>query len=120
VDRTANQAEVEMAWLLRDGDVLASVDVATSPLERFRATAGLADADGVLWCEGTRVAHSIGARCALDVAYVDDRRVVLAVTSLHQLRIGRPRVGAAAVVEGRAGSFTHWNLRPGDCLEIRE
>jgi hypothetical protein len=109
-----------MAWLLRDGEVLASLDVTTSALERLRATATLANAASVLWCEGTRVGHSIGSRCALDVAYLDQSRVVLAVTSLQPLRIGRPRVGAAAVVEGRAGSFTHWNLQPGDFLEIRE
>lgn len=109
-----------MAWLLRGGDVLASLDVTSSMLERIRATATLEHADGVLWCEGTRVAHSIGSRCALDVAYLDDERVVLAVTSLQPLRIGRPRGGATAVIEGRAGAFSRWNLQPGDCLEIRE
>jgi hypothetical protein len=112
--------EVGMAWLLRGGDVLASVSVATSAMDRFRATAGLEHADGVLWCEGSRVAHSIGSHCSLDVAYLNDERVVLAVTSLHPLRIGRPRPGAAVVVEGRAGAFVHWDLRPGDQLEIRE
>jgi len=109
-----------MAWLLRGGDVLASLDVTSSMLERIRATATLEHADGVLWCERTRVGHSIGSRCPLDVAYVDDAYVVLAVTSLQPQRIGRPRAGATAVVEGRAGSFARWNLQPGDCLEIRE
>jgi hypothetical protein len=109
-----------MAWLLRDGDVLASVDVATSAVDRLRATANIGRREGVLWCEGAKVAHSIGSRCALDVAYVDEERRVLAVSSLGPLRIGRPRVSAAAVLEGRAGSFARWNLQPGDFLEIRE
>jgi uncharacterized membrane protein (UPF0127 family) len=109
-----------MAWLLRGGDVLASLDVASSMLQRLRATATLDRGEGVLWCERTRVGHSIGSRCPLDVAYVDDARIVLAVISLQPQRIGRPRAGASAVVEGRAGSFARWNLQPGDCLEIRE
>jgi Uncharacterized ACR, COG1430 len=110
-----------MAWLLRDGEVLASVDITTSPIDRLRATVTLRGAeDRVLWCEGTKVAHSIGSRCALDVAYLDEDRVVLAVGSIRRLRIGMPRPGAAAVIEGRAGAFAYWNLRPGDALEIRE
>jgi len=109
-----------MAWLLRGGEVLASVDVATSAVQQLRATAHLDRGDGVLWCQGARVAHSIGARCALDVAYLDDQRQVLAVTALSPLRIGLPRIGVASVLEGRAGAFERWNLRPGDRLEIRE
>ncbi|HWD24615.1 MAG TPA: hypothetical protein VG368_04060 [Acidimicrobiales bacterium] len=109
-----------MAWLLRNGDVLASVTVTTSAIDRLRATSTLENADCVLWCEGSRIAHSIGASCPLDVAYLDLSRVVLAVNALRPWRIGRPRVGASVILEGRAGSLTHWNLRPGDCLEIRE
>jgi uncharacterized membrane protein (UPF0127 family) len=109
-----------MAWLLRDGDVLASVDVATTRAERLRATAALSTGESVLWCPKSRLAHSVGSRCALDVAYLDRSRVVLAVSTLRPSRIGRPRRRASAVVEGRAGAFAHWNLRVGDQLEIRD
>jgi hypothetical protein len=109
-----------MAWLLRNGDVLASVNVTTSAIDRLRATSMLEHTDGVLLCEGSRVAHSIGSRCPLDVAYLDPSHVVLAVNALRPWRVGRPRVGAVAIVEGRAGALTHWDVRPGDCLEIRE
>jgi hypothetical protein len=109
-----------MAWLLRNGDVLASVNLTTSAIDRLRATATLEQTDAVLLCEGSRIAHSLGSRCSLDVAYLDPSRVVLAVNALQPWRIGRPRIGASAIVEGRAGALTHWNLQPGDCLEIRE
>ncbi len=109
-----------MAWLLRGGDVLASVDRTTDSFTRMRATARLATSDHVLWCEGTRVAHSVGSRCPLDAAYVDKELVVVALTSLAPLRIGRPRPAATAVVEAPAGSFARWNLQLGDHLELRE
>jgi uncharacterized membrane protein (UPF0127 family) len=109
-----------MAWLLRSGDVLASVHRPTSAVARLRATAALESGDGVLWCAPSHVAHSFGARGELDVAYVDSTGVVLALCRLGRARIGRPRLAANAVLEGRAGAFAHWDLRPGDRLEIRE
>jgi uncharacterized membrane protein (UPF0127 family) len=111
---------IDMAWLMRGGDVLASVDVAATAADRFRGRATLAHGDGVLWCEGARIAHSIGSPCALDVAYLDHDWEVLAVTGLRRFRIGRPRPGAHCILEARAGAFNLWNLKPGDRLEIRE
>ena len=104
---------------MRGGDVLASVECASSVLTRLRATVELDHADRVLWCAGSRIAHSIGARSSLDAAYLDHDLVVLALTSLSPLRVGRPRRGAAGVVEAPQGTFDRWGLKVGDQLEVR-
>jgi hypothetical protein len=35
-------------------------------------------------------------------------------------RIGRPCLKARCVLEAEAGAFGHWELHPGDQLEIRD
>ncbi|MHB1598301.1 MAG: DUF192 domain-containing protein [Acidimicrobiales bacterium] len=108
----AVRPEVEMAWLLRRGEVLASVDV-SGRSQRARGV------DGVTVTR-SHVVHTFGARCALDVAYLSDDLVVLSTRHLARGRVGAPALSARLVLRAASGSFERWSLRPGDELELKE
>ena len=104
-----------MSWLLRQGDVLAAVELASDN----RSLRGRAGSDGAVVLPRARTVHTIGMRFSIDVAYCDDDMVVIDVTSLRPWRMGRPRRRGRSVVEAQAGSFERWGLRVGDQLEVR-
>ncbi len=109
-----------MPWLLRDGDVLASVEVADDVRARSRGLMGRDAFDGAILLKPAMQVHTIGMRFPIDVAYLDrEQRVVAIVRGMKPRRLGRPRFGARAVVEAEAGSFERWSLRVGDELEVR-
>jgi uncharacterized membrane protein (UPF0127 family) len=66
-----------------------------------------------------RWVHTIGMRCALDVAYLDDESRVMKVQQLSPMRLPMPVLAAHSVVEARAGSFERWGVRVGDVVEVR-
>ena len=106
-------------WLLRDGDVLASIEVAHGIGSRARGLLGRGGFDGALLLRPAKQVHTIGMRFALDVAFLDRDLTVLATTSMRPWRIGAPRVRARAILEAEAGSFERWHLAIGDVLEIK-
>jgi hypothetical protein len=109
-----------MAWLVRDGRVLATVEVADSLAERARGLLGRDGIEGALLLPRVRSVHTLGMRFPIDVAFLDrDWKVVDAVT-MGRYRLGRPRFAARRVVEAEAGAFERWGLRVGDVLELRE
>jgi hypothetical protein len=112
--------EVHMAWLLRRGEVLASLDCATSPLARAKGFAGRSEDVVAVLVEPSRAAHSIGLRRAIDVAYLDAARVVVKTTTLAPFRIALPPRGVRAVLEAEAGAFERWRLCAGDHLDVKE
>ena len=61
-----------MAWLLRDGEVLASVEVASSLVARSRGLLGKKGYEGALLLRHTRSVHTLGMRFAIDVAFLTD------------------------------------------------
>jgi uncharacterized protein len=110
-----------MAWLLRDGDVLAALDVAESLPERLRGLLGRDGLEGALLIRKARSVHTVGMRFPIDVAYCNDDLVVIdTVAPMRRYRLGRPRVRARCVIEAEAGAFERWRLRPGDQLEIKD
>ncbi len=109
-----------MAWLLRDGEVLASLMVASSRAERRRGLLGINGFEGALLIERTRSVHSIGMRFPIDVAFCDENLVVLRTRRLSRHRLLMPVLGAHQVIEAEAGQFAHWELAAGDQLEVRE
>ncbi len=109
-----------MAWLLRKGEVLASLEVAATPAERVRQMAGRPAESGALLLRNTRSAHSLRSSGGLDVAWLGEDLVVLSTASLHPNRIGLPRKRARHLLEAPAGAFERWHLRPGDALEVEE
>lgn len=110
-----------MAWLLRDGEVLASLTVASTRAERRRGLLGRDGIDGALLIERARSVHTVGMRFAIDVAFcrgTADELVVLRVRTLRPGRVTLPVPPARCVIEGEAGAFAAWGLREGDRLEV--
>ena len=109
-----------MPWLLRDGAVLASLEVADDVRTRSRGLMGRDTFDGAILLKPAMQVHTLGMRFPIDVAYLDrELKVVAIVTGMRPRRLGRPRFGARAVVEAQAGAFDRWGLRVGDELEVQ-
>ena len=109
-----------MAWLLRDGDVLASLEVAATRADRRRGLLGRDGIEGALLLRPARSVHTIGMRFPLDVAWCDRDLVVLRTARLGRHRLSRPVLRAHAVLEAEAGTFARWQLAVGDQLELRD
>src|SRR5688572_771609 len=109
-----------MPWLVREGEVLAALDVAESHRSRLKGLLGRDEFQGALLLRPSRSVHTIGMRFPIDVAFCDrEMRVVDIVSPMRQHRFGRPRWGARMVIEAEAGAFDRWQLRVGDHLEIK-
>jgi uncharacterized protein len=108
-----------MTWLVRDDDVLAVAEVATSRRQRMRGLMGRDDVEGALVLRPCRHVHTFGMRFPIDVAFCDAAGVVLHLSTLAPRRMSRPVLRAAFAIEAHAGSFDRWNLRPGDVVEIK-
>jgi uncharacterized membrane protein (UPF0127 family) len=106
-------------WLLRDEEVLASLEIATSMADRSRGLLGRDGIEGALLLRPARSVHTVGMRFDLDVAFCDAELVVLDTVTMPRWRVGLPRRGARCVLEAEAGAFERWRLRPGDRLEVR-
>lgn len=108
-----------MAWLLRDGEVLASAEVARSRRARTRGLLGRDGVEGALVLRPCRAVHTLGMRFPLDVAFCDEDMTVVRVVRMPRHRVGLPVWRARSVIEAQAGAFARWNLRPGDRLEVK-
>ena len=108
------------AWLLRDGEVLAALEVTESRQERMQ---GLLDRDGIegaILIRPARSVHTVGMQFPIDVAICDKDLVVVRTLCLRPGRLTRPSLRGACIIEAESGAFDRWNLRPGDQLEVRE
>jgi uncharacterized protein len=109
-----------MAWLLRDGDVLASLETADGARQRAKGLLGRDGIEGVLLIRPSMSVHTLGMRFPIDVAFCDgDLRVLDVVCPMRAWRLGRPRWRARVIIEAEAGSFGRWMLKVGDELEVR-
>jgi uncharacterized membrane protein (UPF0127 family) len=110
-----------VAWLLREGEVLAALEIAGSRKARRKGLVGRDGIDGALLLPTARMGvHSFGMRFPLDVAFCDRDMVVRRVMCLRPVRMTRPSFGAPCVIEAEAGAFERWGLQQGDQLEIKE
>ena len=108
-----------MAWLVHDGTVLASLERADSLRSRTQGLLGRDDYDGALLLEKTKSVHTIGMRFPIDVAFCDRDLRVLRIVTVPRFRVTRLEWRAWCAIETEAGRFAHWNVHPGDQLEIR-
>ena len=108
-----------MAWLLKDGDVLATLEIADGFESRLKGLLGRDHFEGALLLRPARSVHTFGMRFPIDVAFCDRQLKVLDVVRMGRHRMGLPRLRAHCVIEAQAGAFDRWRLRPGDELEIR-
>ena len=110
-----------MAWLLREGEVLAALEIADSRKTRRKGLVGRDGIGGALLLPSARMGvHSLGMRFDLDVAFCDRDMVVRRVVCLKRFRMTRPSFRAPCVLEAEAGAFERWQLHVGDELEIKE
>jgi hypothetical protein len=100
-----------MAWLTRDGEVLATLEMSGS--------VGHCPGDCALLLRPPLVLHTLGHPSGVEVAFVDHDLEVLATLLLGRWRVARPRVRARHVVVARPGAFERWRLVAGDRLEIK-
>jgi len=111
-----------VSWLLRDGDVVAALEQATSMRDRARGLLGRDGLDGAMLLDPARSVHTIGMRFAIDVAYcrrTPDGLVVIAIACMRPWRMGLPRLRARCVIEAESGAFERWGLAVGDQLVIK-
>ena len=113
-----------MAWLVRDGEVPASLEIADTWRHRARGLLGRDGIDGAIYLAPCRSVHTLGMRFPIDVAFVDGdadgEMVVRRALRLPPWRLTRPCWSANGVIEAEAGSFASWSLTVGDVLEVRE
>jgi uncharacterized membrane protein (UPF0127 family) len=108
-----------MSWLMRDAEVLASVEVVEARRERMRGLLGRDHFDGAMLLRPAKSVHTLGMRFAIDVAYCDADLVVLTTRTMARNRVGWPVWKACSVLEAEAGAFAEWRLRPGDQLYLK-
>jgi uncharacterized protein len=107
-------------WLVRDDEVLASLEVADGRAARARGLLGRDGIEGAILLRPCRSIHTLRMRFAIDVAFLDEDLTVLRTRRVPPNRLTAPCWSARAVVEAEAGAFGSWRLRPGDQLEVRE
>jgi uncharacterized membrane protein (UPF0127 family) len=111
---------MKAAWLLRDGEVLAALEVTESRQERMQGLLDRDGIDGAILIRPARSVHTVGMQFPIDVAICDKELVVVRTLCLRPGRLTRPSLKGACVIEAESGAFDRWNLRPGDQLEVRE
>jgi uncharacterized membrane protein (UPF0127 family) len=106
-------------WLVHDGKVLASLEVASSPRARVRGLLGRDGVEGALLLTPARSVHTIRMRFPIDVAFCDSDLVVVRVVTMRPNRVGLPVLRARSAIEAEAGSFERWGIVEGAHLEVR-
>jgi hypothetical protein len=114
-----SQTSLPTAWLVSDGRVLASADVANTPRARRRGLIGQRTVTTVLVLDHCRWIHTIGVKCTLDIAYLNADRTVIKIQRLVPMRVPLPVTKSCMVIEASAGSFERWGLHIGDVIEVR-
>src|SRR5690348_6608214 len=108
-----------MAWLVREGKVLATIEVASSLRDRTRGLLGREGIDGAMLLRPARSVHTLRMRFPIDVAICDRDLVVLKVVTLPRNRVTLPVRRAHAVIEAEAGMMRKWGVTAGDRLHVR-
>jgi hypothetical protein len=108
-----------MAWLVRDGEVLAAVEMAETARARRRGLLHRDGFDGALVLRPCRNVHTAGMKFSIDVAFCDVEGTVLRTTTLAPWRISPIVRRSAFAIEAEAGAFDRWRLTRGDRVELR-
>src|SRR2546430_12639871 len=109
-----------MAWLVREGDVLATAEIAETKRARRRGLLGRREFEGALVLPSCRHVHTFFMRFRIDVAFCDRDGTVLRTSCLRPWRISPLVANAAFAIEAEAGAFERWGLRAGDQVEVKE
>jgi hypothetical protein len=103
-----------MAWLLREGEVLASC-VTLNARPFARVPVGILEGSQVLPAQRVCFVRRSGA----DIAVLDCEQIVITLVSVGSLRPVFTRGTGEKIIVAQYGAFSRWNLAIGDRLEIR-
>ncbi|MFD9306611.1 DUF192 domain-containing protein [Streptomyces sp. NPDC060048] len=95
------------------------VEVAASYAARTRGLLGRDGIEGAMLLTPASSVHTFRMRFAIDVAHLDRRLRVIALTTMPPGRLGLPRLRSRHVLEAEAGAMAAWGLRVGSTLRIR-
>ena len=104
------------SWLLKDGVVLASLEIAHTRSARRKGLLGRDEFGAALLLPRCRSIHTVGMRFTIDAAFCDRRGTVLRLVTIPPGRLARPCLAARQVVEADGGAFERWGVRVGDEL----
>ncbi len=116
----ASHEAPEPCWLVREGRVLASLEIPVGRKGKAKGLLGRRGLEGAILIQPARSIHTIGMRFDLDVALLDEDFVVIKTLRVRRHRVTAPMWRARAVLEAEAGAFGQWELKIGDELEIRD
>ena len=108
-----------MATLYCDGQLATNIEVADTFTSRWRGLLGRDSVEGALLITKSSSVHTLGMLFPIDVAFVDEKMMVIDTVKMIPYRISRPRRRARTVIEAAAGAFEKWGLRPGSRVEVR-
>jgi len=106
-------------WLVSEGRVLASAEIAEDRTSRRRGLRGRDHLHGAFVLRPCAWVHTIGMRFDIDVAHINAEGTVLRISHMPRYRIGVPVRNARIVVEAEHGAFERWGLSLGDLVELR-
>jgi uncharacterized membrane protein (UPF0127 family) len=106
-------------WLVLEGRVLATLEVATTRRDRRRGLLGRDGIEGAMMLAPARSVHTFGMNFAIDVAHLDSSGVVLRMTTMNPNRLGAFVARSRSVIETEAGALARWGVLVGDVLEVR-
>jgi uncharacterized membrane protein (UPF0127 family) len=107
------------AWLISEGKVLASADIANTAKSRRRGLIGQTSIDSALVISPCKWIHSIGMKCAIDVLYLDATGFVVKTQHLKPMRVAAPVGRSKTIVEMSAGLIERFGVHVGDLIEVR-
>ncbi|MCF3181263.1 DUF192 domain-containing protein [Streptomyces polychromogenes] len=106
------------AGVLRIGDTVVPLEIAASYRARTRGLLGRDGVEGALLLSPAASVHTFRMRFPIDVAHLDRRLRVIAVTTMPPNRLGLPRPRSRHVLEAEAGLMAGWGLRVGTTVSL--
>lgn len=103
---------------LRSEQVEVKLEVAASYRARTRGLLGRDGVKGVLLLTPAGSVHTFRMQFPIDVAYLDRRLRVIAMTTMAPNRLGLPRLHSRHVLEAEASAMAGWGLRVGSVVEL--
>jgi uncharacterized protein len=107
-----------VGWLVRDGDVLGSVEIRSTRRARRTGLLGRDGFEGFLVLRPCRQVHTVGMRFPIDVAWCAGEGEILRISELRPGRVSRVVRRSRFVIEAEAGAFERSKLGTGDVVAV--